>query len=276
MFLAAWSSAPSAKGARAWSHLLVGSPCIGPERDIYSHLTLNAQQLSKEAPSLADEPIALLLLHQNDPAESAKKPDQFIGIERDVPGEHLVFGLFERNVGWDLQSRRRPIPIALDHLGEFSIVQGALPLREKRFGLNQKWTVWIWARPHGTQDPTRDKNATDLMKRRHKVHPMPRRRCQHGIRRLIIERECVATARYGRGSGHTFGKHGPHAIIRLDSDDFLSPVDQHSGHCSRPCAKVNHPADMLLEHPLDRRYGRSGTIALVLRSNLTETACPLR
>ena len=65
--------------------------------------TLRTANLYARLKTDIEELLPRVVLHEDHPTEGAQQPDQLVGVERHVPGDHRLFGLVERDARWDLE-----------------------------------------------------------------------------------------------------------------------------------------------------------------------------
>ena len=101
---------------------------------------------------------------------------------------------------------------------------------------------------------------------------MPRGGGEDGICTRVGQRYCLAPAHHGVDPGELLCEHRAHALIRLDGDHVVGPVDQKPGQSPGACTEINHPGDWRRKKPVDSRRRRSGSVPLIVGGNLPKLA----
>ncbi len=237
-------------------------PHLGPVADVDRHVAGDAEHVAQGHPRRLEEPLPGLVLHQEDPAEGAQQPDELVGVQGDVPGDHRLLGLIERDARRDLEGlhERGPVVQRRRQLGLALFVDGGCTLAaEERPRLGDHARLRVGPGPDGGQRAAGNEDPTDLEQGGDGVHPVPRGRRQDGVRAGVGERDRLAPARHGPRIGDRLGQHRPHAVVGLHGHHLVGPPDQQPGQGARAGTQVDHRPHVGREDPvhrLDRGPGR--------------------
>ena len=179
------------------------------------------------------------------------RPISSSALSSDIPPEHLVVRLIERHSVRDLEARDRATGIAHDPARHITRRFVARPDRRRRIrpcllgeeclGLNEERPLRIGPGPKRAEESAGHEDAANLVERRYRIHPVPRRGCHHDVNAAVRQRHRLATALQSADARDLLDEYRPHAIVGLDRHHLSSPVDQQSRQRAGPCAEVNDP-----------------------------------
>ncbi len=167
----------------------VSPPNVGSERNVGLRLRLGPHDFGEEAAGLGDEARPFVLGQREHPAGRAEQADELLGIETHPVAEHLVLGRLEGVARGDLEGG----PGAQDlvhhpatdrghgRVGSDSRTCRALQPVVHGLRLADRVAHGVCTRPHHAEHTAGHEHPGHLGQRGEGVHPVPRRRRQHGV-----------------------------------------------------------------------------------------------
>ena len=100
-------------------------------------------------------------------------------------------------------------------------------------------TVGVGPSPHRAEGAAGAQHTRDLAQRRLDVHPVPRRRRDHGVGARVGNRHRVAAPGDGACVGHLFHEYSAHAVIGFHCNHVGDTTDEQARQCARAGAEVD-------------------------------------
>lgn len=133
--------------------------------------------------------------------------------------------------------------------------------------------VAIATGPNQAEAPAVAKHPPDFRNRPFGIHPVPRRRDEHGVRGTVGEWDRLTAALEDADAGGALGQHRAHPGVGLDGDDLCRPADERAGEQPRPRAHVDGHLALRWHQPVHRLPRGLRTQPVVVFGDRSERHC---